>query len=71
MQGLLSGLVVAAVMTAAEKVQQRITGRHDSHVPGRVLHRLTGLPERPPERPRPLNLVMHYGQARWSACSAR
>ena len=55
-------LVGAAAMTAAEKVEQRLTGRPDSHVPGRVLARLTGLPEQPTRQPRWLNLTMHYGQ---------
>jgi hypothetical protein len=57
-QGLLAGLAGAAAMTAAEKVEQRFTGRPDSHVPGRVLARLTGSPQRPW-----LNPAMHYGQA--------
>jgi hypothetical protein len=61
-QGLVAGLAGAAVMTAAEKIEQRVTGRPDSHVPARVLARLTGLPERPAEQPRWLNLAMHYGQ---------
>ncbi|MEU5789667.1 hypothetical protein ABZ754_18275 [Micromonospora purpureochromogenes] len=61
-QGLVAGLVGAAVMTAAEKLEQRMTGRPDSHVPARVLARLTGLPEAPTRQPRWRNLAMHYGQ---------
>ncbi|MEU4715651.1 hypothetical protein AB0F73_18600 [Micromonospora purpureochromogenes] len=61
-QGLVAGLVGAAVMTAAEKLEQRVTGRPDSHVPARVLARLTGLPEAPTRQPRWRNLAMHYGQ---------
>jgi hypothetical protein len=61
-QGLVAGAVGAAVMTAAEKVEQRLTGRPDSHVPGRVLARLTGLPEGRKRPPRSMNLTMHYGQ---------
>ncbi|MFJ9039012.1 hypothetical protein ACIRF8_20760 [Streptomyces sp. NPDC102406] len=34
-------------MTPAEKVEQRLTGRPDSHVPARTLERLTGMAERP------------------------
>ena len=49
-------------MTFAEKLEQRVTGRPDSHVPARTLERLLGLPERPKEQPRSLNLVMHFGQ---------
>lgn len=61
-QGLVAGLAGAAVMTMAEKVEQRLTRRPDSHVPARVLARLTGLPEQPADQPRWLNLAMHYGQ---------
>jgi hypothetical protein len=61
-QGLLAGLAGAAVMTAAEKAEQRLTGRPDSYVPARVLERLTGRPEQPREQPRSLNLAMHFGQ---------
>ncbi len=59
-QGVLAGLAGAAVMTAAEKVEQRFTGRPDSYVPARVLSRLTGRPDR---ELRSRNLTMHYGQA--------
>ncbi|MFI5911780.1 hypothetical protein [Dactylosporangium sp. NPDC051541] len=61
-QGVVAGLAGAAVMTVAEKAEQRLTGRPDSHVPGRVLARLTGRPARPGRQPRWLNLTMHYGQ---------
>lgn len=61
-QGMVAGTAGAAVMTAGEKLEQRLTGRPDSHVPARVLARLTGLPERPQEQSRALNLAMHYGQ---------
>ncbi|MET7704907.1 hypothetical protein [Micromonospora sp. NPDC005413] len=49
-------------MTAAEKVEQRVTGRPDSYVPARVLARLVGLSESPQRQPRWQNLTMHYGQ---------
>ncbi|MFJ6164346.1 hypothetical protein ACIQH6_04435 [Micromonospora orduensis] len=61
-QGLVAGLAGAAVMTAAEKLEQRVTGRPDSYVPARVLARLTGMPEAPARQPRWRNLAMHYGQ---------
>ncbi|MEH1100504.1 hypothetical protein [Micromonospora sp. CPCC 205561] len=61
-QGLAAGLVGVAVMTAGEKIEQRLTGRPDSHVPARVLARLTGVSERPRRQPRWLNLAGHYGQ---------
>ncbi|WP_238424928.1 hypothetical protein [Micromonospora parastrephiae] len=44
-QGLVAGLTGAVVMTATEKLEQRLTGRPDSYVPARVLARLTGMPE--------------------------
>ncbi|MFI7444906.1 hypothetical protein [Nonomuraea indica] len=61
-QGLVAGLAGTAVMTAAEKIEQRWSGRPDSHVPARVLARLTGRPERARRQPRARNLAMHYGQ---------
>ncbi|MEV1073650.1 hypothetical protein [Micromonospora parva] len=61
-QGLVAGLAGTVVMTAAEKLEQRVTGRPDSYVPARVLARLTGLPEPPGRQPRWQNLTMHYGQ---------
>jgi hypothetical protein len=59
-QGVVAGLAGAAVMTAAEKVEQRFTTRPDSYVPARVLSRLMNLPDEP--GPRWRNLAMHYGQ---------
>ncbi|MGM1065077.1 hypothetical protein [Saccharothrix sp. Mg75] len=49
-------------MTVGEKLEQRITGRPDSHVPARVLERLLGLREPPGGRSRAVNLTMHFGQ---------
>jgi hypothetical protein len=62
-KGAVAGLVGAAVMTAAEKVEQRVTGRPDSFVPGRTLSALLG--RRLPETAKPFarNMVMHYGTA--------
>ncbi|WP_435582451.1 hypothetical protein [Amycolatopsis thermoflava] len=57
--GAVAGLAGVLVMTAAEKVEQRFTGRPDSHVPGRTLARLLGLPD---GRRRSVNLAMHFGQ---------
>ncbi|MGW2100682.1 hypothetical protein ACWCPX_23890 [Streptomyces olivaceoviridis] len=45
----------------AGTARRHVTGRPDSHVPARVLQRLTGLPERPGRQPLPLNWAMHYG----------
>jgi hypothetical protein len=49
-------------MTAAEKLEQRLTGRPNSDVPARTLARLAGLPHDREQPPRWLNLTMHYGQ---------
>jgi uncharacterized membrane protein len=62
-QGLMSGTVGAIVMTLGEKVEQRLTARPDSHVPARVLERLTGAAEQPGRQPVPVNWAMHFGQA--------
>lgn len=62
-QGLLAGTAGGVAMTFGEKLEQAVTGRPDSHVPARVLQRLTGLPEHPGTQPLPVNWAMHYGQA--------
>jgi hypothetical protein len=62
-QGLVAGTAGGVVMTLGEKIEQGITGRPDSHVPGRVLQRLTGIPERPGKQPVAVNRAMHFGQA--------
>jgi hypothetical protein len=49
-------------MTVAEKVEQRVTGRPDSHVPARVLERLAGAADHRGGQLRATNLTMHYGQ---------
>jgi hypothetical protein len=41
--GIAAGLVGVAVMTAAEKLEQRVSGRPDSRVPGAVLTRVARL----------------------------
>ncbi|SDH48345.1 hypothetical protein SAMN05216553_12421 [Lentzea fradiae] len=62
-EGLVAGAAGVVVMTLGEKLEQRLTGRPDSHVPARVLQRLTGMRERPGGRqPVPVNLAMHFGQ---------
>ncbi|AIV33275.1 hypothetical protein ABZ741_12775 [Streptomyces globisporus] len=62
-QGLIAGTAGGVVMTLGEKLEQAITKRPDSHVPARVLQRLTGLPEHPGKQPLPVNWAMHFGQA--------
>jgi hypothetical protein len=61
-QGLVAGAAGAVVMTVGEKIEQRISGRPDSHVPARVLERLTGMREHPGKQPTAVNLAMHFGQ---------
>ena len=61
-RGAAAGLVGVAAMTLAEKLEQRVTHRPNSHVPGRALHTLlTG--QRPDHRAQPLlwNHAMHWG----------
>ncbi|MEV7015909.1 hypothetical protein [Streptomyces sp. NPDC093991] len=62
-QGLIAGTAGGVVMTLGEKLEQAVTARPDSHVPARVLQRLTGLPEHPGRQPLPVNWAMHFGQA--------
>jgi hypothetical protein len=61
-EGLVAGGAGVLVMTLGEKVEQRLTRRPDSHVPARVLERLTGTRERPGRQPVPVNWAMHFGQ---------
>jgi hypothetical protein len=59
-RGALAGLAGAAVMTGGEKLEQRLTGRPNSHVPGRTLANLLGSPDANDDR-LARNLAMHYG----------
>jgi hypothetical protein len=61
-EGAVAGTVGMVAMTALEKVEQRLTGRPDSHVPARVLERLVGADDHRGGRLRAWNLAMHYGQ---------
>ena len=58
-RGALAGRAGAAIMTVGETLEQRLTGRPSSYVPGRTLASLVGLP-RPGEDRLPRNLAMHY-----------
>ena len=60
-RGALAGLVGVAAMTAGEKVEQALTHRPNSYVPGRALRTLLGRPA--PEHQQPLlwNHAMHWG----------
>ena len=62
MRGLVAGLVGTAAMTAAEKLEQMVTGRPNSYVPAHTLERLLRLPTRPDEERLGLNWAMHWGQ---------
>src|SRR3712207_7439169 len=48
-RGLVAGLVGVAAMTAAEKLEQALTHRPSSFVPGHTLERLLQLPSKPDE----------------------
>jgi hypothetical protein len=48
-------------MTAAEKVEQAVTGRPNSYVPARALLALVGRSPRASERPQTWNHAMHWG----------
>ncbi len=62
MRGLVAGVVGVAAMTAAEKVEQRLTGRPDSYVPAHTLERLLRAPAKPDSERLWLNWAMHWGQ---------
>ena len=62
MRGALAGLAGTAAMTLAEKVEQQVTGRPDSYVPGRTLTALTTRRRPPGSERRPVvNHLMHWG----------
>jgi hypothetical protein len=60
--GFIAGLIGVAAMTAAEKLEQMLSGRPNSFVPAHTLERLLGLPRRPDQERLWLNWVMHWGQ---------
>ena len=61
LRGAAAGLAGVALMTAGEKVEQRVTGRPDSYVPARTLLALVG--RRAPDDAQPVawNHAMHWG----------
>lgn len=61
LRGAGAGLAGVAAMTLGEKLEQRLTGRPDSYVPGRTL--LTLLGRRPHNEAKPFgwNHAMHWG----------
>ena len=61
-EGLVAGGAGVLVMTVGEKLEQRLTRRPDSHVPARVLQRLTGMREQRGRQPVSVNWAMHFGQ---------
>jgi hypothetical protein len=69
--GLLAGAAGVAAMTAAEKLEQAVTGRPDSYVPAHTLERLLGLRPRPDRGRLGLNWAMHWGKASCLAWRAR
>jgi hypothetical protein len=60
-RGAAAGLVGVAVMTAAEKLEQSVTHRPNSSVPGRTLMTLVGGNGRDADRPLMWNHAMHWG----------
>jgi hypothetical protein len=60
-RGALAGLVGVAAMTAGEKVEQAVTHRPDSYVPGRTLLTLLGRHPGDRDRPEVWNHAMHWG----------
>ena len=62
MRGIVAGVVGTAAMTAAEKLEQMVTGRPNSYVPAHTLERLLRLPEKPDDQRLGMNWAMHWGQ---------
>jgi hypothetical protein len=59
-RGASAGLLGVAVMTAAEKLEQAVTGRPNSYVPGRTLMTLLGRHPDSDTRPLVWNHAMHW-----------
>lgn len=59
--GALAGLAGAGAMLLTEQVEQAITHRPNSYVPGRALLRLFGRRPTEGERPAGWNYAMHFG----------
>jgi hypothetical protein len=60
-RGAVAGLLGVAVMTAGEKLEQSVTHRPDSYVPGRTLLTLLGRHPGDGDRPAVWNHAMHWG----------
>ncbi len=60
-QGAAAGLVGVAAMTLGEKLEQALTGRRDSYVPGRTLLTMLRRPVSDRATPRGANSAMHWG----------
>ena len=60
-KGVVAGVLGVAVMTAAEKVEQSVTRRPDSYVPGRTLLTLLGRHPGDDDTPLVWNHAMHWG----------
>ena len=61
LRGAVAGMAGVAVMTAAEKAEQALTGRPNSYVPGRALLTLLGRSPGDDDRPPGWNHAMHWG----------
>jgi hypothetical protein len=78
-QGALAGLAGVAVMTVTEKVEQRLTERPNSHVPGRAMLTLMGRTASDSSTSTTPNHAMHWGtgallgalRGAWSAVGIR
>ena len=62
LRGLAAGLIGVAAMTAAEKLEQKVTHRPNSFVPAHTLERLSARAHRPDEQRQWMNWGMHWGQ---------
>ncbi|KAK3985091.1 hypothetical protein QBC44DRAFT_164677 [Cladorrhinum sp. PSN332] len=60
--GMAAGFLGVAAMTISEKIEQAITSRPNSLVPGKTLGRLLGIAPKNDQQMFGLNMAMHYGQ---------
>lgn len=60
-KGMIAGVAGTAAMTASEKIEQAITGRPSSYIPGHTVERLLVLPTKSDEDRKWMNWAAHWG----------
>ena len=59
--GMVAGLAGTTAMTVSEKLEQALTGRPSSFIPGHAVERMLALPTKPDKERRWMNWAAHWG----------